>query len=197
MKTIITIGREYGSGGRIVAHRVAETLGIPFYDKEIIERVAKETGFAENFVRDVESRPAVSMIYGLYFSAQNLSPSDQIFIAEANVVRKLADEGPCVIVGRCADFILRDRTNLLRVFIHAPIEERVRRAHEEYGLEGQNLEHFVRKQDKRRASYYDYFTNTRWGDSHAYDLCVSTSLGLDSAVKIICAGVAAREEAIP
>lgn len=197
MKTIITIGREYGSGGRIVAQRVAETLGVPFYDKEIIERVAKETGFAENFVRDAESRPAISMIYGLYFSAQNLSPSDQIFIAEANVVRKLADEGPCVIVGRCADFVLRDRPNLLRVFVHAPIEERVRRAHEEYGLEGQNLEHFVHKQDKRRASYYDYFTNTRWGDSHAYDLCVSTSLGLDSAVKIICAGVATREEAIP
>lgn len=194
MKTVITIGREYGSGGRMVARRVAKTLDIPFYDKEIIERVAGETGFAESFVRDAEKRPVNSLMYSLYFSAQNLSPADQIFIAQAGVIRRLADEGPCVIVGRCADFILRGRPELLSVFIHAPMEERVRRAHEEYGLEGKNLEHLITKQDKRRAAYYDYFTNTRWGDSHAYDLCVSTALGLDAAVKIICAGVKAREE---
>ncbi len=191
MKTIITIGREYGSGGRIVAQRVAETLGVPFYDKEIIERVAGETGFTQSFVQNTEERPINSLIYGLYFSAQNLSPTDQIFVAQASVVRKLADKGPCVIVGRCADFILRGRPNLLRAFLYAPMEERVLRAHQEYGLEGKNLEGLIVKQDKRRAAYYDYFTNTRWGDSHAYDLCIHTTMGLDTAAHLICAGARA------
>ena len=191
MKTVITISREYGSGGRMVAQRVAETLEIPFYDKEIIERVAGEAGFTQSFVQNTEERPINSLIYGLYFSAQNLSPTDQIFVAQASVVRKLADKGPCVIVGRCADFILRGRPNLLRAFLYAPMEERVLRAHQEYGLEGKNLEGLIVKQDKRRAAYYDYFTNTRWGDSHAYDLCINTTMGLDTAAQLICAGARA------
>lgn len=196
MKTVITIGREYGSGGRIVAQRVAQRLNIPFYDKEIIAQVAKETGFAENFVRDAEERPANSFMYSLCFSAQSLSPADQVFIAQAGVIKKLADEGGCVVVGRCADFILRERANLLKVFIHAPLAERVRRVCEEYGVKENNPESFIAKQDKRRASYYDYFTNARWGDSHTHDLCVSTSLGIDTATALICTAALAREEAL-
>lgn len=196
MKTIVAISREYGSGGRIVAQRLAKKLGVPFYDKEIIEAVAKETGFAENFVRDAESRPSTSFMYSLCFSAQTLSPADQVFIAQAGIIKKLADEGGCVIVGRCADFILRERAELLRVFVHAPMDERVRRAGEEYGVQEKNIEGFINKQDKRRASYYDYFTNARWGDSHAHDLCVSTSLGIDTVVDMICTAAKSCEEAL-
>lgn len=194
MKTIIAIGREYGSGGRIVAQKVAAKLGIPFYDKEIISEVAKETGFAENFVREAETRPSNSFMYSLCFSAQTLSPADQVFIAQSGVIKKLAEEGACVIVGRCADFILRERPELLKVFVHAPMEERIKRAAQEYGVQEKNPESFIAKQDKRRASYYDYFTNARWGDSHTHDLCVSTSLGIDAVTDIICAAAKAREE---
>lgn len=194
MKTIIAIGREYGSGGRIVAQKVAAKLEIPFYDKEIITGVAKETGFAENFVRDSETRPSNSFMYSLCFSAQTLSPADQVFIAQTGVIRKLAEEGACVIVGRCADFILRERKELLTVFVHAPMDERIKRAKEEYGVQEKNVADYITKQDKRRASYYDYFTNARWGDSHTHDLCVSTSLGIDTVVDMICTAALAREE---
>ena len=194
MKTIIAIGREYGSGGRIVAQKVAQKLQIPFYDKEIIAEVAKETGFAENFVRDAEARPSNSFMYSLCFSAQTLSPADQVFIAQTGVIRKLADEGACVIVGRCADFILRERPGLLTVFVHAPLEQRVKRVQEEYGVREKRVEDYISKQDKRRASYYEYFTDARWGDSHTHDLCVSTSLGIDTVVDIICTAAKAREE---
>lgn len=193
MKTVITVSREYGSGGRIVAQKVAQKLMIPFYDKEIIEQVAKETGFAENFVRDSEERPGNSFLYSLCFSTQTLSPADQVFIAQAGVVRKLAQEGGCVIVGRCADFILRQRAHLLKVFVHAPMEERIKRAQEEYGQQEKHLESYIAKQDKRRASYYDYFTNVRWGGSQTHDLCVSTSLGINTAVDLVCTAAVAKE----
>ncbi|MEG2097063.1 MAG: cytidylate kinase-like family protein [Pseudoflavonifractor sp.] len=194
MKTIITIGREYGSGGRIIAQRLAEALSIPFYDKEVIEGVAKKTGFAENFVRDAEHRPTNSFFYDLYSSTQSLSLSDQVFIAQSGVIKDLANKGSCVIVGRCADYILRDYPHLLRVYIHAPIALRARRAYEEYGVKEANVESYVAKQDKQRASYYNYFTSIRWGDSHSYDLCVSSALGIDTAVDIIRTAALAREE---
>lgn len=193
MKTIITIGREYGSGGRIVAQRLSERLGIPYYDKEVIQGVAKKTGFAENFVRDAERRPTNSFMYDLYFSTQSLSIPDQVFIAQSGIIKDLAEKGGCVIVGRCADYILRERKNLLRTFVYAPLEERVRRAREEYRNEEDNLEGFVIRQDKQRASYYNYFTSIRWGDRKSYDLCVSSALGLDTTVEIIRAAALARE----
>lgn len=196
MKTIITIGREYGSGGRIIAQRLSEKLLIPFYDKEVIEGVAKKTGFAENFVRDAERRPTNSFMYDLYFSSQSLSIPDQVFIAQSGVIRDLAEKGGCVIVGRCADYILRERARVLRVFVHAPKSERVRRAREEYGVEAKDMESFVAKQDKQRASYYDYFTNIRWGDRRSYDLCVNSALGLDTAVELIAAAARAVEGSI-
>ncbi len=193
MKTIVTIGREYGSGGRIIAQRLAQRLELPYYDKEVIEGVAKKTGFAENFVRDAERRPTNSFMYDLYFSTQSLSIPDQVFIAQSGVIRDLADKGGCVIVGRCADYILRERPNLLRAFVYAPLEERVRRAREEYHDQKDNLESFVTRQDKQRASYYNYFTSIRWGDRKSYDLCVSSALGLDTVVDIIAAAALARE----
>ena len=191
MKAIITIGREYGSGGRLVAKKLSEALNIPFYDKEVIQGVVKKTGFAENFVRDAERRPTNSFIYDLYFSAQ--SPQDQVFIAQSGVIKELAAKGGCVIVGRCADYILREQKDLLRVFIYAPMEERIRRAVEEYGDQEDNMENFVARKDKQRASYYNYFTSVRWGDRKSYDLCINSALGLDTAVEIIRTAALARE----
>ena len=193
MKTIVTIGREYGSGGRIVAQRLAEKLGVPFYDKEVIQGVAKKTGFAENFVREAERRPTNSFMYDLYFSTHSLSIPDQLFIAQSGVIKDLADKGGCVIVGRCADYILREHKELLRTFVYAPLEQRVQRAREEYHDKEDNLEGFVIRQDKQRASYYNYFTSIRWGDRKSYDLCVSSALGLDTAVEIIYHAALARE----
>ena len=193
MKTIVTIGREYGSGGRIVAQRLAEKLGVPFYDKEVIQGVAKKTGFAENFVREAERRPTNSFMYDLYFSTHSLSIPDQVFIAQSGVIKDLADKGGCVIVGRCADYIMREHKELLRTFVYAPLEQRVQRAREEYHDKEDNLEGFVIRQDKQRASYYNYFTSIRWGDRKSYDLCVSSALGLDTAVEIIYHAALARE----
>ena len=193
MKTIVTIGREYGSGGRIVAQRLAEKLGVPFYDKEVIQGVAKKTGFAENFVREAERRPTNSFMYDLYFSTHSLSIPDQVFIAQSGVIKDLADKGGCVIVGRCADYILREHKELLRTFVYAPLEQRVQRAREEYHDKEDNLEGFVIRQDKQRASYYNYFTSIRGGDRKSYALCVSSALGLDTAVEIIYHAALARE----
>ena len=152
---VITIGREYGSGGRLIAKKLSEELGITFYDKELIAAVAKKTGFSENFIRDTEhQRPTNSFLYDLYTAVQTPSVPDQVFVAQAKVIKEAAAKESCVIVGRCADYILRDDPCLLSVFVHAPLDERVRRARVEYGVEQANLENFVIRQDKARASYY-------------------------------------------
>ncbi len=183
---VITIGREYGSGGRLIAQRLSEELGITFYDKQLISEVAKQTGFSENFVRDAEhQRPTNSFLYDLYCAVQAPSVPDQVFIAQARVIKEAAARESCVIVGRCADYILRDEAHCLRTFVYAPLEQRVRRAREEYGVQEADLERFVQKQDKARASYYNYFSTGRWGDRREYDLCVNSRIGIDGAVEVI------------
>lgn len=182
---IITIGREYGSGGRIIAQRLADELGIPFYDRELIQDVAKQTGLSENYIRTAEQRPTNSFIYDLYCAVQTPSIPDQVFIAQAKVIKEAADRGSCVIVGRCADYVLRERENCLRVFITAPLDERVRRAREEYGADAANVESYVIRQDKSRASYYNYFSTGRWGDRSGYDLLVSSHIGVENTVAVI------------
>ena len=169
---VITIGREYGSGGRLIAKQLSEELGITFYDKELITAVARKTGFSENFIRDSEhQRPTNSFLYDLYTAVQTPSVPDQVFIAQAKVIKEAASRESCVIVGRCADYILRDDPRRLSVFVHAPLDERVRRAREEYGVQEPNLEAYVLRQDRARASYYNYFATGKWGQSREYDLC--------------------------
>ena len=189
---VITIGREYGSGGRIIAQKLSQELGITFYDKELIAAVAKKTGFSENFIRDTEhQRPTNSFLYDLYTAVQTPSVPDQVFIAQAKVIKEAAARESCVIVGRCADYILRGEPGLLRVFVHAPLDQRVRRAREEYGASEANLESFVLRQDKARASYYNYFATGRWGQSREYDLCVNSTIGIDACVDVIKAAAQA------
>lgn len=192
---VITIGREYGSGGRLIAKQLSEELGITFYDKQLISEVAKKTGFSENFIRDTEhQRPTNSFLYDLYTSVQTPSVPDQVFIAQAKVIKEAAARESCVIVGRCADYILRDQPNCLKVFVNAPLDQRVKRAREEYGVQEPNLETFVIRQDKSRASYYNYFATGRWGQSREYDLCVNSRIGIEASVKVIMAAAKAMME---
>ena len=192
---VITIGREYGSGGRLIAKKLSEKMGITFYDKQLISEVAKKTGFSENFIRDTEhQRPTNSFLYDLYTSVQTPSVPDQVFIAQAKVIKEAAARESCVIVGRCADYILRDQPHCLKVFVNAPLDQRVKRAREEYGVQEGNLEAFVIRQDKSRASYYNYFATGRWGQSREYDLCINSRIGIDASVKVIMAAAQAMME---
>ena len=191
-RIVITISREYGSGGRLIAKQLSEKLGITFYDKQLIAEVAKKTGFSENFIRDTEhQRPTNSFLFDLYTTVATPSVPDQVFIAQAKVIKEAAAKESCVIVGRCADYILRDEPNVLRVFVHAPLDQRIRRAREEYGAEEENLESYVIRQDKARASYHNYFAAGRWGQSREYDLCVNSRIGIDASVQVIKAAAEA------
>ena len=194
-RIVITISREYGSGGRLIAKQLSEKLGITFYDKQLIAEVAKKTGFSENFIRDTEhQRPTNSFLFDLYTTVATPSVPDQVFIAQAKVIKEAAAKESCVIVGRCADYILRDEPNVLRVFVHAPLDQRIRRAREEYGAEEENLESYVIRQDKARASYHNYFAAGRWGQSREYDLCVNSRIGIDASVQVIQAAAQAMLE---
>lgn len=181
---IVTIGRECGSGGRGLARKLADALGVPFYDKELIGLAAKETGLSEQFIQQAEERRTGSFLYNLYFDSRNLPVADQVFIAQSEVIRRVAGEGPCVIAGRCADYVLRERPDCLHVFIHAPLEQRIRRVREEYGVAG-DPRAYVLKQDKARAAYYNHFTTGRWGDCRGYDLAVSSALGEDAVLRVL------------
>ena len=189
---VITISREYGSGGRLIAKQLSEEMGITFYDKQLIAEVAKKTGFSESFIRDTEhQRPTNSFLFDLYTTMATPSVPDQVFIAQAKVIKEAAAKESCVIVGRCADYILRDQPGVLKVFVHAPLDQRIRRAREEYGAEEDNLESYVIRQDKARASYHNYFAAGRWGQSREYDLCVNSRIGIDASVQVIKAAAKA------
>ena len=182
---VITISREYGSGGREIGERLAKELDIPFYNKELILMAAKESGLSEDYIRKTEQMKSTSFLYGLYMGTQQLPMNDQIFLIQSKIIRDIAAQGPCVIVGRCADYVLREKPDLLNVFIHAPLSFRARRAAEVYGKQAGNMEDFVRKKDKKRASFYNYFSQNKWGDARHYHLTLSSVYGMDFAVDLL------------
>ena len=179
---VITISREYGSGGRAIGERLAKELGVPFYDKELIFMAAKESGLSEEYIKKTEQMKSTSFLYGLYMSAQQLPMNDQIFLVQSKIIRQVAQEGPCVIVGR---YVLRERKDLLSVFIHAPVAFRADRAQKVYEKEAGNMEDFVRKKDKKRAAFYNYFSQNKWGDARHYHLAISSVYGVDFAVEVL------------
>lgn len=195
--TIYTINREYCSGGRSVGEQLAKRLGIPFYDKKLVEHAASQTGINEKIFQDLDERPTNSFLYSLVVGSFNMgagtfagSPdlpmSDRVFIAESDVIREAAGKGPCVIVGRCANYILRSYTNVINVFLRADMQDRMHRAVIEHQAENAKLEDLLLKTDKRRASYYNYYTGQKWNDLSSYDLCLNTSLtGIEGAVDLI------------
>jgi len=191
--TVITVGREYGSGGRLIAQSLARELGFSFYDKELIGLAAQESGLSPEFIEEAEQKKTSSFLYNLSFSSQNLPINDQVFIAQSNVIRRVAGEGSCVIVGRCADYVLRDHPGVIRIFIHAPIEDRLRRAAVEYHVPADNMKVIVQKTDKNRASYYNHFTGGMWGNCQNYDLAINSSLGLNRVTELLARLVTSKE----
>ncbi len=184
----VTISREYGSGGREIGKKLSEKLGIPCYDKEIIEETAFKTGFAEEYVKKQGEYANARNWLEYSFSSRNsygMSPEDYLWAKQREVILDLVKKGPCVIVGRCADYILRDRTDVLNVFIHADYEYRRHRITDIY----KDLEHtekMLNDIDKKRKFNYKYYTEQEWGKSQNYDLTLSSSaLGLDQCVDLI------------
>lgn len=183
---VITISREFGSGGRTIGKKVAEQLGIPCYDSELIQKIAEESGFDAKFVQEAGEYAPGGFLSNL--SSRTFGPTNEDYLwkIQYQIISRLASQGPCVIVGRCADYILRDKADCLRVFIHADAQFRARRIVQEYGERAESPEQRLRDKDKRRAAYHRFYTNMKWGHAQNYDLTLNSgTLGIDRCVEII------------
>ena len=195
MNKIISISREFGSGGREIGFRLAQKLGIPFYDKEILNVTAKNSGMSEMILKSLDEKPSKSFLYSLVMdpysygfnsAGYQVNLNQQAFQATYDTIKKIAEDGPCVIVGRCADYALRDNPNLVRMFIHAPLEDRIRTVANRFNLTEEKARTQINKEDKGRASYYNYFTSKKWGSIDSYDLFVNSSLmDIDKTVEFL------------
>lgn len=203
MKTIITIGRQYGSGGREIGQKLAAHYGIKFYDNELISKVAKESGFCPEIVKQQDESPTNSFLYNLVMDTYSfgfsnsaftdMPISQKVFLAQYDTIKKIAEEeGACVIIGRCADCALQDFPNMISVFFHADEEFRVTRAAgypdvpAEEKSNPDKLRDFILRKDKQRQSYYNYYSMKKWGRADTYDLSVDTGLlGIDGTVKLM------------
>ncbi|MCI5648411.1 MAG: AAA family ATPase [Fusicatenibacter sp.] len=184
---IITISREFGSGGRTIGKKVAEDLGIPCYDKELIHKIALESGFDENYIKDageyVQGGFLASALSNRSFGPTN---EDYLWKIQYQVITDLAEKGPCVIVGRCADYILQDKADCLKVFIHADMEFRANRIVEEYGEREESPIQRLQEKDKRRAAYHRFYTNMKWGQAKNYHIALDSGvLGIERCAGII------------
>lgn len=193
-KTIVTISREFGSGGRSIGRTVAEKLGIPFYDKELVEQIALESGFAPKFVEENGEHSPSGSLFSYAFAPQGvpgimngLSTADFLWNVQCSVILQLAEKGPCVIVGRNADYILKDHKNVLNVFIHAPMDYRADRIVRLYGESEKAPEQRLQEKDKRRKVNYQHYTGRNWGSAENYDISLdSAALGIEQCANIIC-----------
>ena len=201
-KLIVAIGREYGSGGREIGEKLANRLGIKFFDKELLTLVAKESGYCEEILQKNDEQPTNSFLYSLVmdtyasngYAASNhfteLPLNHKVFLAQFDVTKNLAQRESCVIVGRCADYALADNPDCFSVFIHSRMDFRVKRVRE-YNPEkvfkdDNKVMDFINKIDRKRANYYNYYSNKKWADARSYDLCVDSSiLGIDKTVDFI------------
>ena len=183
-KKIITISREFGSGGRLIGRRLAEKMDVPYYDKELLDRIAEESGFCKEMMEDAEKKAKNSFLYSLISAMgtaeagpESLSLNERFFLAQFDTIRKIADEGSCVIVGRCADYILRQYPRCYNVFIHAPLEDRIERIiSRSQGMTRKEAIELAEKKNKLRASYYNFYTDKGWGVASSYDLSIDSSI---------------------
>ncbi|MBQ8161936.1 MAG: cytidylate kinase-like family protein [Clostridia bacterium] len=201
---VITIGRQYGSGGREIGLRLAKRLEIPYYDKELLQEASKDSGISEELFENHDEKPNKSFLYSLVSGAggrtgnmyMDMPLNHRIFLAQFDTIRRIADEGPCVVVGRCADYVLRDHRNVVNFFLKADKEHRMERAIER-GADPMKAEEVIRRSDKGRAAYYNYYATTVWGDVNNYDLCIDTGkLGYDGTVELMMDYIAMREKAL-
>ncbi|MCQ2484689.1 MAG: cytidylate kinase-like family protein [Clostridia bacterium] len=185
---IITISRQFGSGGRTIGKALAEKLGVPCYDSEIIEKVAEKSGFDRDYVKEKGEDARGAKLSGLFKSNYYYKSSDEDIIWEiqSRIVSELAEQGPCVMIGRCADYILREREDVFNVFICADMKSRAQRIVTVYGEKEDSPEKRLKDKDKRRASYYQLFTDLKWGVASNYDISLNAgSLGIDRCVDIL------------
>lgn len=193
---IITIGRQYGSAGYEIGKKLANDLGVKLYDKEMLKRAAKETGLCEELFETHDEKPTNSFLYSLVMDTYSLGFSSgtyadmpinhKVFLAQFDTIKKIAEEESCVMVGRCADYALEDYENVINIFIYADLEQRIRRVAREFDISDTKAKDIIVKTDKKRASYYNYYTNKDWGDAKGYDLCInSAKLGIDGTVEMI------------
>ena len=189
---IITIAREHGSSGKQIGKIVAQKLGIPFYYKEMVALTAHESGLDKEFISDIHKN-APDALRDLYLSSHAVQRAMR---AQANIIRKIADNGSCVIVGRAADYVLRNYKNVVRVFIHAPEEHRIGRVMEVYGDTLSEAKRNIRRSDKARASYYRHISGKRWGDAGNYELVVDSSIGVERSAELILDYVSAASGVI-
>ena len=191
INSVITISRQYGSGGRYVARKLAERLGIPYYDNEIITMSAKESGYAEDMFEKAEQLSSHSLLYSIsmYGAASGvygLPLSDKIFLIQSDIIKKCAEKGPCVIVGRCADYVLQEHPNVLNFFLHSDIDSRAKRVKAYYNCDEKNTKDYILKRDKKRAAYYNYYTTNRWGSTENYHMSINTdAVGIDGCVDVL------------
>ena len=205
--TIITVGRQFGNGGREIGYMVADKLGIKLYDKEMLQRAAQDSGICEELFESHDEKPSNSFLYSLVMDTYSMGYSGstyndmpinhKIFLAQFDAIKKIANEGPCILVGRCADYALEGYPNLLSVFIHADLDARIKRIAKKYDLTDAKAKDLIIKTNKKRASYYNYYTDKRWGDADSYDVCLDSSvLGLEGTAEAIIKLIEVKEKGI-
>ncbi|MDL2236736.1 cytidylate kinase-like family protein [Christensenellaceae bacterium OttesenSCG-928-K19] len=196
--TIITLGRQFGSGGREIGRMLAQRMDVPFYDRDLIRLAAEESGYNSEVLESADEKATNIFLQSFATTAYTagsrislpteISLNDKLFFAQADVIKKAAEKGPCVIVGRCADYILRDRSDCLNVFIHAPLETRIERVMNLYklGLTYEEAKNTILKTDKKRANYYNYYSNKEWNSIESYDLTLNCdATGIEGTVETI------------
>ena len=195
MNTIITIARQYGSGGREVGQKLAQLLGVKCYDRDLLTLAAEKSGLSEEALHHAEEKAASSLLYTLVMSSNmyhssvdhfNVPINDKLFCVQSEIIREIAEQESCVIVGRCADYVLAEHPRVVRVFIYADFEARVQRICREHGLSEADAREKIVKTDKRRSNYYNYYTSHKWGKLDNYDLALATDkIGLDATARFI------------
>ncbi len=195
LNNIVTIARQFGSGGREIGEALAKKLGVKCYDRELISLAAKESGISPEVFDNIDETATNSLLYslsvGLYsfgadYSSGQLPINDRLYLLQHKIIKEIANEGPCVFVGRCADYVLKNRNDIVKVFICADKDYRVKRAIEEKGVKKSKAEHIVDKTDKSRANYYNFYSGKKWGLTENYDLCINrTKLSTQQVVDII------------
>ncbi len=191
---VITVGRQYGSGGREIGTKLAERFGITYYDDLLLKKAAEESGLCEELFHSFDERPK-SFLYSIALDPYSFSMShinskgsieQQVYLATYDTIKKLADEGPCVLIGRCADYALKDRTDVVNLFITAPLASRIERVAKRNGISSAEAKDRIRKTDRSRAAYYNFYSAKEWGDAKSYDLCIDSSLlGIEGTVDLL------------
>ena len=191
---VITVGRQYGSGGREIGTALANRLGITYYDDLLLKKAAEESGLCEELFHSFDERPK-SFLYSIALDPYSFSMShitskvsieQKVYLATYDTIKKLADQGPCVLIGRCADYALKDRTDVINLFITAPLPNRIKRVAMRNGISEDEAKDRIRRKDKDRAAYYNFYSAKEWGDARSYDLCIDSSLlGIQGTVELL------------